>query len=314
MLDIETYNKIIDSPPFRQLEKILFFVSMGNYNVDLVINKLFFKTKRIKDISNFPIIFIGGCMRSGTTLARSLIGMHPQIIAPQRECYLFNLQHISRLKSTLQISNLLNEYKDNYNNNYLRFTEHFLNSYINQENKPYVALKAPIYVNIVKELHQIFPKMKFIHVIRDGRDVVCSIRKFPSKIIVDGKIIPIDTKNPFPMCVKKWVTYVKAGIKSRGSDRYIELRYEDLVNSTVEMAKNLFQFLDLDMPDEKHLLNFYKHEVDEMHIHSIEVGKPIFKSSIGRWKKDMSDHEKKYFKKIAGKLLIELGYEKDCNW
>lgn len=35
---------------------------------------------------------------------------------------------------------------------------------------------------------------------------------------------------------------------------------------------------------------------------------------IGSWKTHFTQHQKDVFKKIAGKLLIELGYEKDLNW
>lgn len=35
---------------------------------------------------------------------------------------------------------------------------------------------------------------------------------------------------------------------------------------------------------------------------------------IGSWKKYFTPHHKETFKKIAGQLLINLGYEKDLNW
>ena len=35
---------------------------------------------------------------------------------------------------------------------------------------------------------------------------------------------------------------------------------------------------------------------------------------IGSWKKEFSLEQKNLFKKIAGQLLIDLGYEKDLNW
>ena len=44
------------------------------------------------------------------------------------------------------------------------------------------------------------------------------------------------------------------------------------------------------------------------------MGQPIYKTAIGRWKKDMNTREKELFKKMAGEMLIELEYEKDLNW
>ena len=42
---------------------------------------------------------------------------------------------------------------------------------------------------------------------------------------------------------------------------------------------------------------------------------PTFRSGkTGEWKKYFTDQHKKIFKKVAGDLLVKLGYEKDHNW
>ena len=107
---------------------------------------------------------------------------------------------------------------------------------------------------------------------------------------------------------------INLGKKWRESDKYIKVKYENLVNSPVETMQDLFQFLNVDMIHKDDLLSFYKYEKDEDHYTNIEVGRAIFKKSIGRWKKDMSEDEKEMFKHMAGKLLIELKYEEDMNW
>lgn len=38
------------------------------------------------------------------------------------------------------------------------------------------------------------------------------------------------------------------------------------------------------------------------------------KGVIGGWRSVLSDEHKDEFKKLAGNLLIELGYEKDLDW
>ncbi|MDR3647105.1 MAG: hypothetical protein P4L22_06200 [Candidatus Babeliales bacterium] len=52
-----------------------------------------------------------------------------------------------------------------------------------------------------------------------------------------------------------------------------------------------------------------------------EVAKNLFgesntfrKGKIGSWKKHFNDDHKNHFKRLAGSLLINLGYEKDFNW
>ena len=156
--------------------------------------------------------------------------------------------------------------------------------------------------------------MKFIHMIRDGRDVACSLRTYPNKEVIGDKIYPISTRNPFSWGVRKWITFMGRGIKQRGSKGYIEIKYEDLVNNPIETMKNLFGFLDLNMPNKDQLLSYYKYEIDIKHPQNVEIGQPIYKNATERWKKDMNESEKAYFKRIAGSLLLETGYEKDYNW
>ena len=65
---------------------------------------------------------------------------------------------------------------------------------------------------------------------------------------------------------------------------------------------------------EKQILDFYKYEQEKKHIQNIEVSKPIYTKTIGRWKKELSEKEKKTFKHKAGGLLTDLGYENGSNW
>jgi len=37
-------------------------------------------------------------------------------------------------------------------------------------------------------------------------------------------------------------------------------------------------------------------------------------ASLGRWQRDLDESDKRTFKRIAGPLLIELGYAKDDGW
>ena len=67
------------------------------------------------------------------------------------------------------------------------------------------------------------------------------------------------------------------------------------------------------VPQEK-IYNFYKNQNDKNHLQNIEVGQPIYKNTIGRWKNDMNEKEIVLFKKMAGEHLIELNYERDNNW
>jgi hypothetical protein len=46
----------------------------------------------------------------------------------------------------------------------------------------------------------------------------------------------------------------------------------------------------------------------------IKQDKFDFKSVVNKWLDKMLEKDKQIFKKIAGKELIKLGYEKNNNW
>jgi len=315
MIKLRQYYKVLGSPPFQLLDRYIFWISRRNYNYEVLLHKFFLKIRKMKKTSEIPIILIGGCTRSGTTLARALIGMHPKIACPQKECLIYNIKTPHFLESTFDFSTEeINHLKTKFNEDNLTFAERVISLYLKKSNKEFIALKAPLYVTVVNELFKIFPNMKFIHMIRDGRDVACSLKTYPNKEVIGDKIYQINSRNPLSWCIRKWITFMAAGIKQRGSKGYIEIKYEDLVNSPVETMKNLFEFLELDMPSKDQLLSYYKYEIDIKHPQNIEIGKPIYNKAIERWKRDMSKSEKAYFKRVAGSLLIKTGYEKDFNW
>ena len=282
---------------------------------DTVRYKIWIFSKKTKYISNLNPIVIGGCPRSGTTLARALIGVHPNIASPKKE---YNIIMWINKKDVLQnvfsfsineINKLKNGCKD-----HIIFAENVLKLYLQKEKKQLVAIKHPFHIIIIDELFNFFPNMKFIHVIRDGRDTSCSLRTHPKRRIINGKIVKNTTINPFNWCIRRWVSCINQGKKWTHSNNYIQVKYEDFVNNPLETMNIIFKFLNLNNISKDLLLDFYKYEKNEKHIQNIEVGEPLYKKTIGRWKKDMNDIEKKMFKRMAGNLLIELNYEIDLNW
>lgn len=96
------------------------------------------------------------------------------------------------------------------------------------------------------------------------------------------------------------VSSINQGKKWRGSKKYIEIKYENLINETIVQMEKVFDFLNLEMVDKDRILNFYKYEQDHKHPQNIEVGKSIYAKSVGRWKKDVSKKGIGIFKKMAG--------------
>ncbi len=301
----------------RTIDALIYRISRRTANFETLLFKFFLFVNKKRYISNFNPIVIGGCPRSGTTLARALIGVHPKIVSLQLECNILPMiRDMNFLKnvfefSSEEINELNNTYKDP-----ICFAENVLKLYVQKEGTQFVAVKNPFHIVIVDELFHYFPNMKFIHVIRDGRDTACSLRTFPKRKIVNGKIVPNIVRSPFDWCIRRWVSCINRGRKGgMKSDRYIEVKYEDLVNNTAITMEKIYEFLGVEMTVTDELLNFYKHEKEDKHLQqTMGVKKPIYEKSIGRWKKDMNESEKEMFKHMAGKMLIDLGYETDLDW
>jgi hypothetical protein len=273
---------------------------------------LFFKKKR--HISNISLVIIGGCPRSGTTLVRALLSTHPNIKSPNQELNILmwiNKKNILRNKLGLTDEEIksLTQYKD-----HILFAENVIKIYQKKNKNKLIVLKHPYHILIIDELFKFFPKIKFLHIIRDGRDTSCSLRTHPKRKIIKDKIVKIDTKNPFSWCIRRWITCINIGKKCKFSKNYLEIQYEDIVLNTVKTINKITNFLKIEKISEDHINGFYKNQEYKKHIQNIEVSKPLYNKKIGRWKADISKKEKKKFKKMAGDLLIELGYAKDKKW
>lgn len=297
------------------LDRLIFKLSKENAIFESVVFKMWLLKQKKRYVSNLNPIVIGGCPRSGTTLARALIGIHPEIASPKNE---YNILMWTRQKNVLQnvfnfTNEEINELSSSYND-HIMFSEQVLRLFMQRQGKSHIALKHPFQILIIDEIFKYFPETKFVHVIRDGRDASCSLRTHPKRKIVKGNVVPSYIKNPFDWCIRRWVACINNGKKWRNPDNYIEIKYEDLLNSTIPTMIKVFSFLDLEMIPKDKLLGFYKTENGEKHLQNIEVGLPIYKKTIGRWHNDMSLKEKDLFKRKAGELLIELGYEKDLGW
>jgi len=301
------------------LDKFLYHISNKTLTNAILRKKIKFffdfKTQTSNYTSSLNPIIIGGCPRSGTTLGRALIGAHPKIASPQRECHILlgikkraSLQEAFELTDS-EISELFKQSSD-----VVRFCESVFKLYMRKCHKKLICVKAPAHIYFIEKMFRYFPGMKFIHIIRDGRDTACSLRTHPKRKLVAGKFVATNVKKPFAYCIRRWVSAINQGVKGRNYNNYIEIKYEDMVKDTVRTMETLYGFLSLEMISEEELLGFYKKEIPEKHPSNIEIGRPLYEGSVGKWKQQIKLREKLLFKKMAGDLLIQLGYEKNLNW
>ncbi len=107
-----------------------------------------------------------------------------------------------------------------------------------------------------------------------------------------------------------------SGLAYRSHPRYCEIKYEDLVQSSVPVLKKLCEFIDEDYTDE--MLEPSAIGQDSMDIGRLVNNQnskdKVSTTSMGRWSRDLSSDEKRDFMNVAGELLITMGYVEDHSW
>jgi len=100
--------------------------------------------------------------------------------------------------------------------------------------------------------------------------------------------------------------------------QFYTVRFEDLVGPQgggskeiqYETIKNMAQYLKIEVTDEQ-----IDEIANEVFGGSVPGSLNTFRTGqIGSWKNYFNEQHKEAFKKIAGQLLIDLGYEKDLDW
>ena len=240
---------------------------------------------------------IGGCPRSGTTLLRCLLGSHPNI-GCEVETRVFHRtvlpKHVERLAMWLGLDRAVVDQLYRSSTAQAQFVERLFAEYCRVRGKPRWAEKTPDNVKVVDYIFEHFPRAKFVHGIRDGRDVVCSFRTHPSAKIVGGVAHPVETRRSVEHCARRWTKAVAGGLRFRGHPGYHEVRYEDLVAQPEEALRELLTWAGEPWDD--------------------AVLQPIYSSAIGRWRDDLTPDEAETVVQIAGPLLAELGYAEDASW
>jgi hypothetical protein len=170
--------------------------------------------------------------------------------------------------------------------------------------------KDPDNVLELDTLWSLFPGCKFVHIIRDGRAVACSLRK-----------LDWGSKN-IPKLAEDWrwrVTMAHKMGNMLGPAHYLEVRYEELVSSSRSQLEVICTFLG-ETFDER-MLKYYEDAAEFLTRDSIghlsKVTKPPDTKRAESWKEEMNSADAAIYEEIAGDALQLFGYSvvsMDSGW
>ena len=283
-----------------------------------------------------PAPFVVGVGRSGTTLLRLMLDAHPQLTIPPETHFVPELIRAAgkRRATPERLTQLIVSQRQwgdfGLDEAALRdriaaleriepapVVRAFYGLYAERVGKPRWGDKTPIYVEHMREISRALSEARFVHLIRDGRDVALSrIRR------------ALDEPPPVDRIARNWRRRIGAARKqARKLDHYLELRYEDLVTDTEPTLRRICKFAELDY--DPAMLDYHRHAAERLEemagdlpaqggkarrpgserlaAHAL-ASEPPRKERIAAWREQMSSADTAAFEEEAGDLLDELGY------
>jgi hypothetical protein len=179
------------------------------------------------------------------------------------------------------------------------------------QGRPIRGDKSPQHIYSIPRLLEWFPEAVFIHTFRDPRAIYVSVqRKAETRRSSLGQLatrIPgISGAYSMTSVITNWrhVAHLHREYQSRFGDRYVLLRYEDLVASPEESARRLSEVVGIP---------FIGEMLDQSVINSSFVARGATSgfdsSSVERWREYLSPSARRWFAFLCAKEMREFGYE-----
>lgn len=277
-----------------------------------------------------PPIFLVACPRSGTTLLQSLLAAHPHIYSlPETKFFQFavpsyrkepiraSLGLISKkllprlevfLADHLERPDLLSDLPNiPFLSLYTARFREILDQLTIEAGKQVWLEKTPEHIFYIRKIQNFLPSARFIHLIRQPRDVIASLyeitHKYPEWW---GGIWDVEH------CIKRWQDALKISCVYRDHPDHLLVKYEDLVKESPVCLQKICDFLQVDFTSE--MLSNYGEMTERL---TVKSSRTVNKTGIvdggsEKFHKIFSDEEKaliesRLLQTKEQMLLIKLG-------
>ena len=301
--------------------------------------------------ASIPVFFVVGQQKSGTTWLMRMLDAHPEILCKGEGRFFgagwrqANLKkaNVRRPASSFYNALLDAEYlrvwversvwsgddpAEEHLDNLTRLAvDYFLKNELVKSGKKMVGDKSPLLdPGTVSEIACIYPEAKVIHIIRDGRDSAVSAayhsRNFGlAKKDAENAGGGIFSKGQLRKLAADWKERVGRTVEEGPAllgDNYREVRYENLLENPEAAFGDLVKFLGgaADKETVRRCVAATSFEkLSRGRKPGQEDATSFFRKGVaGDWRNAFTEKDRKTFKKEAGDLLVELGYEEDRNW
>ncbi len=274
-------------------------------------------------------LFIVGVPRSGTTLLRIMLDSHPNLaVGPECPWTASSYGNITSFKDLYYslvedkrgpVANFSGLSEDNVALIIGETFSKILNSYAQAKGKKRWLEKTPDHITEIPFLIKLFPNSKYIHIIRDGRDVACSSYKEKD---VWGKNLNFGNnqrkiRNTGLNALRRWCCWITQFEKWQQEYKLdvCQIRYEDLVKEPRYILEKVLDFID--EPWSEDVLNYgqKKHDIPTWEAGSRDVSQKsqITNKGVGQWENKFTNTDKLIAASFADYLLVKYGYQKTLN-
>lgn len=163
--------------------------------------------------------------------------------------------------------------------------------------------KSMANVHRIESLEQAGIQARYLHLVRDGRDVAASFQR-----------TMIGEKHLYHLA-KKWKSDQQVALKWKSQlpeDRYLQIQYERLLTEPETVLAEVCAFAEL--PNEPaHMLAYYETKASQLAAHSgymwSNLNQPILRHNIGKYQQQLGAEGILLFESVAGEMLEQLGYQ-----
>ena len=280
-------------------------------------------------------IFVGGLPRSGTSLMRIIIGNHPDVAMFFEDLPLwgrfyrnYKNKDFSKEKNRIELiddinshfviemskikprkEQILNALKNESYVDCMVIFNYLLKDYAEQTSKTRFGIKVPLTEFYAEPIFEAFPNAKIIHVLRDIRDVAVSYRTAGNKKTGEGRGIRQYSLLHHIFLWKNSTLQAKK-LEEKYPEKFLIVRYEDVVTSSEEYIQKVCEFTDLTyIPD---ILEMKEQEAWTGQNSSFQTTEEsrskINTTALGRHKTMLSEPITWVYQLFTWKIMKHFGY------
>lgn len=213
-------------------------------------------------------VFVVGCARSGTTLLQGMLAAHQRVFSLPETFFfakVFPRRWIKRhllwpaIKVRARLPQIVREMgRDDllplahvglFQRDYHRPFVTVMDRMASDAGKDVWVEKTPWHIHCIDEIQRKIPDAYFIHIVRDGRDMVASLYDATQRNPTEWASLPsISSFKGFSIkeCVEFWNREVAISMFWRSHPQHIMVRYENVVRQPQLVMKSLSRFLGVD--------------------------------------------------------------------